>query len=167
MPKNIKNAYEERTSTSFRLSKKLLEKLEVMAKQENITISDLIRIYVTKGINEEIFCNNLDETIRVLSEVIDSKLEPFTNRIISLIQKNGKIQAATYFLLINRLGKDESIKGDIYDIIEDCNKLAIGYIKQPNSDVAKYFSDVPELVEKALSIGNTYFRADWHKRKIM
>lgn len=83
-------------------------------------------------------------------------LEPQIERIIKLIIKLGKINGAGYFLqLANLLSEDnESDIGDISEIVNRCNRLAVKYMSQKDSDVERFLLNNTELLKEALRLKN-------------
>ena len=80
---------------------------------KKISTAELIRGYVSKGLDIAAYEENLAQ----ISEVTE---------------------AAAYFLLLHEVTTGKGITDGTLDIVEACNKLAVGYIKQQNSNSTNY-----------------------------
>ncbi len=144
------------TPLVIRVPDELKEQLEVKATAEHITMSDLVRRYIDKGLNLEGYKSEIDFLSEIMQTVLSGVLEPQIERIIKLIIKLGKINGAGYFLqLANLLSEDnESDIGDISEIVNRCNRLAVKYMSQKDSDVERFLLNNTELLKEALRLKN-------------
>ena len=144
------------TPLVIRVPDELKEQLEVKASAEHITVSDLVRRYIDKGLNLEGYKSEIDFLSEIMQTVLSGVLDPQIERIIKLIIKLGKINGAGYFLqLANLLSEDnESDIGDISEIVNRCNRLAVKYMSQKDSDVERFLLNNTELLKEALRLKN-------------
>lgn len=144
------------TPLVIRVPDELKEQLEVKASAEHITVSDLVRRYIDKGLNLEGYKSEIDFLSEIMQTVLSGVLDPQIERIIKLIIKLGKINGAGYFLqLANLLSEDnKSDIGDISEIVNRCNRLAVKYMSQKDSDVERFLLNNTELLKEALRLKN-------------
>lgn len=144
------------TPLVIRVPDELKEQLEVKASAEHITVSDLVRRYIDKGLNLEGYKSEIDFLSEIMQTVLSGVLDSQIERIIKLIIKLGKINGAGYFLqLANLLSEDnESDIGDISEIVNRCNRLAVKYMSQKDSDVERFLLNNTELLKEALRLKN-------------
>lgn len=144
------------TPLVIRVPDELKEQLEVKATAEHITMSDLVRRYIDKGLNLEGYKSEIDFLSEIMQTVLSGVLEPQIERIIKLIIKLGKINGAGYFLqLANNLNsKGKSDLEDISETVNRCNRLAIKYMSQKDSDVERFLLNNTELLKEALRLKN-------------
>lgn len=138
---------------SFTFTVEMLDQLEGEAKRNHLTVSELVRRYVEKGLDVSSYENSMSQISAITENSLSKILEPFIKRIIALIQKNGKISAASYFLHLHEVMDERGTTDSTLDIVDVCNKLAIGFIKQQNSNVDEYLQNNRELADRALKIG--------------
>lgn len=152
------------TPLVIRVPDELKEQLEVKASAEHITVSDLVRRYIDKGLNLEGYKSEIDFLSEIMQTVLSGVLDPQIERIIKLIIKLGKINGAGYFLqLANLLSEDnESDIGDISEIVNRCNRLAVKYMSQKDSDVERFLLNNTELLKEALRLKNDPYGFDFN-----
>lgn len=152
------------TPLVIRVPDELKEQLEVKASAEHITVSDLVRRYIDKGLNLEGYKSEIDFLSEIMQTVLSGVLDPQIERIIKLIIKLGKINGAGYFLqLANLLSEDnESDIGDISEIVNRCNRLAVKYMSQKDSDVERFLLNNTELLKEALRLKNDLYGFDFN-----
>lgn len=142
------------TPLVIRVPDELKEQLEVKATAEHITMSDLVRRYIDKGLNLEGYKSEIDFLSEIMQTVLSGVLEPQIERIIKLIIKLGKINGAGYFLqLANNLNsKGKSDLEDISETVNRCNRLAIKYMSQKDSDVERFLLNNLSLMKEAVNL---------------
>ncbi|GAB5082029.1 hypothetical protein Osc1_12020 [Hominimerdicola sp. 21CYCFAH17_S] len=152
------------TPLVIRVPDELKEQLEVKASAEHITVSDLVRRYIDKGLNLEGYKSEIDFLSEIMQTVLSGVLDPQIERIIKLIIKLGKINGAGYFLqLANLLSEDnKSDIGDISEIVNRCNRLAVKYMSQKDSDVERFLLNNTELLKEALRLKNDPYGFDFN-----
>ncbi|WP_124099899.1 ribbon-helix-helix domain-containing protein [Ruminococcus sp. Marseille-P6503] len=139
-------------------------RLEQKAAAEHITVSDLVRRYIDKGLNMEGYKTEIDFLTEIMQTVLSGILEPQVERIIKLIIKLGKITGGSYYLqLANLLNEDnKSDIGDISEIVNRCNRLAIKYMSQKDSDVERFLLNNTELLKEALRLKDNPYGFDFN-----
>lgn len=142
------------TPLVIRVPDELKEQLEVKATAEHITMSDLVRRYIDKVLNLEGYKSEIDFLSEIMQTVLSGVLEPQIERIIKLIIKLGKINGAGYFLqLANNLNsKGKSDLEDISETVNRCNRLAIKYMSQKDSDVERFLLNNLSLMKEAVNL---------------
>lgn len=129
------------------------KQLEAKASQENLTISDLVRRYIDKGLSIEGYKSEIDYLSDIIGTVLSGIIEPQIERLVKLTVKLGKINGAGYYLQLANLA--ETNKAELEELLETvsrCNKLAVRYMSQKDSDVERFLMNNRELVREALKL---------------
>lgn len=139
-----------------RLSEDLKIKLLNQAKQERISSSQLIRQYIEKGLSVDGYKNSMDMISEITEQALKNVLLPQIERLVKLIIKLGKINGAGYYLQLSNLVNAKDRKGveTLIEIVQNCNKLAIEYMSQKDSNVDTFLLNHKELADKALRLKN-------------
>lgn len=133
--------------------------LDQEAARQNTTVSELARQYIDTGLSVEGFKTNIDMITDILEQSTKNALEPQINRLVKLLMKVGKINGAGYFLQLANMinANDRTSILTTTETVRDCNRLALDYMNQKDSDVERFLSNNEELVEKALRLKITEY----------
>lgn len=103
-----------------------------MAKQENISASEVARQAVEKGLSVEWYNKNIDHIAKITREQMDIVIRPHIERLAKLSSKGGHMAATATFLNVQAL-QDlvPEQKRDIREMYDKARKKAIEYIKMP------------------------------------
>ncbi len=74
---------------SFAITEKMKSELEVIAAKQHITVSELIRSYIDKGMNIEKTASDIDFIRKHIREELEIILKPQFNRIAKLLMRIG------------------------------------------------------------------------------
>ena len=74
---------------SFAVSEKMKAELDVIAAKRHITVSELIRDYIDKGMNVDKTASDIDFIRKQIREELDLMLKPQINRLAKLLMRIG------------------------------------------------------------------------------
>jgi hypothetical protein len=101
--------------------------VEVFAKNNKESLSNVARDLITKGIRQEVISENINVVSDVVRRVVRDVIRAETDRLAKLIVKNMKASAASMYQgaqIVEDIGQN---KGK--DILENSIKMAVEYIK--------------------------------------
>lgn len=143
--------------TSIYISKEQCEQLDKLAVKMNITRTELIRSYITKGLTVDGHLQELDIITSVIRqelnaiyrpEEIKSMVSDQVDRIAKMQMKVGKMEAGSYFLLVKmmmRIWADPDMS-DCFAMVRDTQDLGIGYMQINDGDINRFLQDTDNLV---------------------
>lgn len=148
---------------TVRVPADMARRLEQKATAEHITVSDLVRRYIDKGLNLEGYKSEIDFLSEIMQTVLSGVIEPQIERLVKLIIKLGKINGAGYFLqLANNLNsKGKSDLEEISETVNRCNRLAVKYMSQKDSDVERFLLDNLSLMKEAVNLKDNPYGFDF------
>lgn len=149
---------DEKHMMTLRVSDEIYNQLNVKAAKEKLTVSDLVRRYIEKGLSVDGYKSEIEFLSEIMKTELGTVIEPQINRIVKLIMKLGKINGAGYFLLLANLINTSAALNvdDLSETVQRCNRLALGYMSQNDSDVGRYLENNQQLMKEALKIKNEY-----------
>lgn len=145
---------DENKAITVRLSPGINTVLSKEAQKQNITKSELIRRYIQKGIDTTAYETQMEEIIACTEEAVRRAVAPQVERIIKILIKIGKINGSGYYLQLANLldiNNRDSIE-TVSETVSNCNRLAIKYMSQKDSDVEAFLLNNAELVNEALHL---------------
>lgn len=142
-----------------RASAELKKQLKIQAIKENISVSELIRRYIDKGMCIDGYKTQLDMISEITEQSVKNAFAPQVERIIKMLMKIGKIDGATYFFQLCNLitAKDNRSVQSLNELVSECNTLAIRYMSQKDYAVDKFLTKNPELIMKAIRLKDPYY----------
>lgn len=143
---------EKSISITIRLPPTLHKRIMDESSRQGITPSMLVRRFAEKELDICGMENNLSLISDVIEQVFEKNIDNLNKRLIGLIQKNGKISAASYFLNLAILAEEKTTTANLSEMIQNSNKLAVDFIKYKNSNVEEFLENTDELIEKAKRI---------------
>ena len=96
----------------------------------------------------------------MISEITEQSLKnvllPQVERLVKLMMKLGKINGAGYYMQLANLvnSKDRKSIDTLLELVQNCNKLAIEYMSQKDSNVDTFLLNNKELADKAIRLKN-------------
>ena len=141
---------------SIYLPKETLEKLEKIAINKGLKTSEVIRMFIDKGLNIESSREDIDfitDTIRqeltsiYRLEDIKEILDKQTNRLAKMIMKIGKMSTGQLFLLINMFLRmiDEAEEDRFDDLLEMSIRNGINYMQKKDFQINDFLQDTENL----------------------
>ena len=141
---------------SIYLSKDTLEKLEKIAVNKGIKTSEVIRLFIDKGLNIESSREDIDFIADIIIQELTSiyRLEDIkeildkqTNRLAKMLMKIGKINTGQLFLLINMFLKIiyEADEDKFDEILEKSMRNGVNYMQKKDFQINDFLEDVDNL----------------------
>lgn len=137
-----------------RLPEEAKKALSAQANEENISMSELARQYIQKGLDADVYRAQINQIVECTETAVRQAIAPQIERLVKLLMKIGKINGSGYYLqLANILNdKDREDISTTSEIVGNCNRLALKYMSQKDSDVEAFLLNNGELVKSALHI---------------
>ena len=146
MKKNISNSDEHKRSVKFKA--KSIEEMQKIAAFRNVTVSDIVREYVDKGLTVDSYKEDTDFITEIIRQELKDILEPQINRIVKMLMKIGKVSAGTMYSNLNliQLINDEDQQAYL-EMITRSLKLGVDYMKKKDIEIDGYLGDSSEVLE--------------------
>lgn len=142
------------------LSERTMKQLEHISASKQITVSELIREYVDKGLtidgyrqDKEFLGSIVREQMELIfnEERIKEMMNKQTDRIAKMLMKNGKVAGGGFFLSLALLSYLESMSPDEVEMLyERSIKLGVQYMQHPDSKVSEILFDLSNLTRLSL-----------------
>lgn len=122
-----------------RIPKYKKDMLEKLATKQGIYEADVIRNGIDKGLDIQMYKDNMDFIIKELDNMIDAKLDPFIKTQRKINAKNLRTSAINTYLtgeVLHRLLGDEMHK-DFIQMLNNARKKANYYINRDTDNMSK------------------------------
>ena len=141
---------------SIYLPKETLEKLEKIAINKGVKTSEVIRMFIDKGLNIESSREDIDFITDIIRQELTSiyRLEDIkeildkqTNRLAKMMMKIGKMSTGQLFLLINMFLRmiDEAEEDRFDDLLEMSIRNGINYMQKKDFQINDFLQDTENL----------------------
>ncbi len=139
---------------TIRLSEDLKNAFLAEATRQNISVSELARQYIQKGLDADAYTAQMDYIVECTETAVRQAIAPQIERLVKLLMKIGKINGSGYYLQLANLlnDKDREDISTTSEVVGNCNRLALKYMAQKDSDVEAFLLNNGELVKAALHI---------------
>ena len=141
---------------SIYLPKYTLEKIEKIAINKGLKTSEVIRLFIDKGLNIESSREDIDFITDIIRQELTSiyRLEDIkeildkqTNRLAKMLMKIGKMSTGQLFLLINLFLQivDSGDEDKFDEILEKSMRNGVNYMQKKDFQVNDFLQDVYNL----------------------
>ncbi len=141
---------------SIYLPKYTLEKIEKIAINKGLKTSEVIRLFIDKGLNIESSREDIDFITDIIRQELTSiyRLEDIkeildkqTNRLAKMLMKIGKMSTGQLFLLINLFLQivDSGDEDKFDEILEKSMRNGVNYMQKKDFQVNDFLQDVDNL----------------------
>ena len=141
---------------SIYLPKYTLEKIEKIAINKGLKTSEVIRLFIDKGLNIESSREDIDFITDIIRQELTSiyRLEDIkeildkqTNRLAKMLMKIGKMSTGQLFLLINLCWQvvDSGDEDKFDEILEKSMRNGVNYMQKKHFQVNDFLQDVDNL----------------------
>lgn len=141
---------------SIYLPKDTLEKLEKIAINKGLKTSEVIRMFIDKGLNIESSREDIDFITDIIRQELTSiyRLEDIkeildkqTNRLAKMMMKIGKMSTGQLFLLINMFLEivDSADENKFDEILEKSMRNGVNYMQKKDFAINDFLQDVDNL----------------------
>ncbi len=145
---------------SIYLPKYTLEKIEKIAINKGLKTSEVIRLFIDKGLNIESSREDIDFITDIIRQELTSiyRLEDIkeildkqTNRLAKMLMKIGKMSTGQLFLLINLFLQivDSGDEDKFDEILEKSMRNGVNYMQKKDFQVNDFLQDVSNLKDIA------------------
>ena len=136
----------EELKRSIRFKAKSIEDMKKLAAVRGISVSDIVREFVEKGLAVDGYKNDIDFITEIIHKELKEVLEPQINRIVKMLMKIGKVSAGTMYsnLSLIQLISDEDQEA-FYEMINRSLRLGVEYMKKKDVEVDQYLSQADEV----------------------
>jgi hypothetical protein len=143
--KKIKSNSDEH-KRSIRFKAKSIEEMEKLAAIRGLTVSDIVREFVEKGLIVDGYKNDIDFITEIIHRELKEVLEPQVNRIVKLLMKIGKASTGTMYsnLKLIQLVTDEDEQA-YFEMVNKSLRLGVEYMKKKDVEVDQYLGQADEV----------------------
>ncbi len=138
----------------IRISPEIKKALVKEAAEVNTTTSELVRRYILKGLSLKAYQDELELIHSCTESAVRSAVAPQIERLVKLLMKIGKINGAGYYLQLSNLlnARDREGMETTTETVRNCNRLALKYMSQKDSDIEAFLLNNQQLASDALHI---------------
>ncbi len=135
-----KKLKENSVFTGVKLDKKTRETLEKWAIKEGVTISELIREFIVKGMSIGSYKEEIDFIRQQIREEISMQLKPAIDRLVKITVKSGIVSAAGYFLCASALSEfvHPARQKEYEEVLAESKKLGVYYFRLPSKEAEEF-----------------------------
>jgi hypothetical protein len=146
MNKTMKKSNPDEHKRSIRFKAKSIEEMEKLAAIRGLTVSDIVREFVEKGLAVDGYKNDIDFITEIIHRELKEVLEPQINRIVKLLMKIGKASAGTMYsnLKLVQLVTDEDEQA-YFEMVNKSLRLGVEYMKKKDVEVDQYLGQADEV----------------------
>lgn len=141
---------------SIRFEAETMREVQKMAALRNVTVSDVIREYVKKGLTIDSYKEDTDLIREIVREELKDVLAPQVNRIVKMLMKIGKVAAGTMYTNINLIQTiSDQGQQEYFEMVSKSLRLGVDYMKKKDTDIDSYlvqFENVVNDIEKLKNI---------------
>ncbi len=136
----------EELKRSIRFKAKSIEDMKKLAAVRGISVSDMVREFVEKGLAVDGYKSDIDFITEIIHKELKEVLEPQINRIVKMLMKIGKVSAGTMYsnLSLIQLISDEDQEA-FYEMINRSLRLGVEYMKKKDVEIDQYLSQADEV----------------------
>ncbi len=136
----------EELKRSIRFKAKSIEDMKKLAAVRGISVSDIVREFVEKGLAVDGHKSDIDFITEIIHRELKEVLEPQTNRIVKMLMKIGKASAGSMYSNISliQMISDED-QDAFYEMINRSLRLGVEYMKKKDVEVDQYLSQTDEV----------------------
>ncbi|WP_024833858.1 DUF6364 family protein [Ruminiclostridium josui] len=136
----------EELKRSIRFKAKSIEDMKKLAAVRGISVSDIVREFVEKGLTVDGYKRDIDFITEIIHKELKEVLEPQINRIVKMLMKIGKASAGTMYsnLRLIQLISDEDQEA-FYEMINRSLRLGVEYMKKKDVEIDQYLSQADEV----------------------
>ena len=137
----------EELKRSIRFKAKSIEDMKKLAAVRGISVSDIVREFVEKGLAVDGYKRDIDFITEIIHKELKEVMEPQINRIVKMLMKIGKVSAGTMYsnLSLIQMISDEDQEA-FYEMINRSLRLGVEYMKKKDVEVDSYLENVNSVI---------------------
>lgn len=147
---------EKSVKRSINFAPDTLKTLDTLAAKTHTTTSELVRGFVEKGLNVDGYKEDIDFIASIIRqefmavyhiEDIKAVVEQQTNRIAKMHMKSGKMDAASFFLLVKVLMNmaHEGTEDQFDQMLNEAVTLGVDYMQKKDFQINSFLQDTDNL----------------------
>lgn len=123
----------ELRKTSVKLYQRQYEAIERIAKNEGISVSDVIRDLIDRSLTERVVEENTDLIAHIVRKQVEVVMKPHIERLAALSAKGGHMAARATFLNVQALMDLVPVENrkDVMAMYDSASKKATAYMTMP------------------------------------
>jgi hypothetical protein len=132
---------EKTVQITVKLPKKQYEALKKYAASKHLTMADVVRAFVQKGMSIESYTQEIDFLTSIIRQEINIAIGGLSNRLAGLVSKDLIMSAAAYYSTIAIITDliDTNRYTTFREIEKKARQLAVEYTKMKLTDAEKLF----------------------------
>lgn len=155
---------EKTVQITVKLPKKQYEALKKYAASKHLSMADVVRAFVQKGMSIESYTQEIDFITAIIRQEINIAIGGLSNRLAGLASKDLIMSAAAYYSTIAIITDliDTNCYTTFREIEKKARQLAVEYMKMKLTDAEKLFlsGDTFEQNIERLRGGDAGFSSD-------
>ena len=140
---------EDKNKRSIRFEAGTMKELKKLAGRTNVTVSDIVREYVKKGLTIDSYKEDTDLIREIVREELKDVLEPQVNRIVKMLMKIGKVSAGTMYSTLNLIhtisDQEQQDQQEYFEMVARCLRLGVDYMKKKDTEIDQYLSQIQDV----------------------
>ncbi|OPX44465.1 hypothetical protein CLHUN_14580 [Ruminiclostridium hungatei] len=143
-----KRTSEDKNKRSIRFEAGTMKELKKFAGRTNVTVSDIVREYVKKGLTIDSYKEDTHLIREIVREELKDALEPQVNRIVKMLMKIGKVSAGTMYSTLNLIQTiSNQEQQEDFEMVSRCLKLGVECMKKKDIEIDNYLGEVTNLIK--------------------
>lgn len=144
----MKKLNTDKHKRSIRFKTESIESMKKLAAIRKVTVSDIVREYVEKGLSVDSYKDDIDFITEIIHKELKEVLEPQINRIVKMLMKIGKVSAGTMYtnLSLLQLINDENQEA-YYEMLTNSLRLGVEYMKKKDFEVDTYLGNTEDVIK--------------------
>jgi hypothetical protein len=144
----MKTSNEDEHRRSVRFKAKSIEEMQKIADIQNVTVSEIVREFVEKGLTVDGYKEDIDFITGIIRQELKDILEPQINRIVKMLMKIGKVSAGTMYsnlALIQLINEEDQ---EVYfEMLTRSLRLGVDYMKKKDFEVDTYLGNTEDVIK--------------------
>lgn len=134
------------TKISIYISERAYEDLKKLSVKKRTSMANLVRNFVTKGLNVENHDENEEEFRRMIHEEMTEVFKQEVERLIKLQVKSTKASAITMYTGLQIMSESYADDVSFSRVLASASKQAAAYMKQKEKSDDEYMQDANEII---------------------
>lgn len=134
------------TKISIYISEKAYEDLKKLSVKKRTSMANLVRNFVTKGLNVENHDENEEEFRRMIHDEMAEVIKQEVKRLIKLQVKSTKASAITMYTGLQIMSESFADDVSFARVVASASKQAAAYMKQKEKSDDEYMQDTNEIL---------------------
>lgn len=134
------------TKISIYISERAYEDLKKLSVKKRTSMANLVRNFVTKGLNVENHDENEEEFRRMIHDEMTEVIKQEVERLIKLQVKSTKASAITMYTGLQIMSESYADDVSFSRVLASASKQAASYMKQKEKSDDEYMQDANEII---------------------